>query len=58
VSNGGKPGFCSGGRVGGNEGITAKRKSRELVQQNCRLKQTCHEKSSREKARYHVLTRK
>lgn len=34
ISNGGKPSFCSGGRVGRNEGTTAERRSRELLQQN------------------------
>lgn len=51
MSKGGKLSFCSGVRVGRNEGTTAER-SRDLLQQIYLLKPACHQKHSREKARY------
>lgn len=49
VSNGGETSFCSGGRTGRNESVTARRESR-VSSTKCRLKQTCCQKSSRGKA--------
>lgn len=55
--NGGKASFCSRGSVGRNEGTTADRRSKGPLQQNCMLKQACHQKHSREKALYCLQNR-